>query len=114
MLTLAAGLFLAGSAHAFGGLDPSEAKAAADAAFAEADADGSGSLSAAEFAQFHEIFRATIEAQRFAGLDTNGDGLSRRKSWRPGVPPGAAAAATGPASEAWRSGIRRDMSAARY
>jgi Ca2+-binding EF-hand superfamily protein len=96
MLTLAAGLFLAGSAHGFGGLDPSEAKAAADAAFAEADADGSGSLSAAEFAQFHEIFRATIEAKRFAALDTNGDGALTKEELEAGRPTGRGGRHHGP------------------
>lgn len=51
----------------------------ADAAFDRADADGDGGLSA------QEAQRLPAVAERFAEIDTDGDGLISREEFHPGV-----------------------------
>jgi hypothetical protein len=95
-LALAGAITLAGSAHAFPGGDPAAFKAAATAAFTEADADGSAGLTAQEFASFHQILRAKLEALRFAALDTNGDGVLTQAELEAGRPQGRGGRRHGP------------------
>jgi Ca2+-binding EF-hand superfamily protein len=74
--TFAAAVALVGATALAAGAYP-KGKAfteARDAAFAEADADRSGSLTADEFATFHEAMKSKLAAARFARMDVDGDG----------------------------------------
>jgi len=62
------------SASAFRGGDPAEFEAIRDEVFVEADANGDGVLSVTEFATFHELMRARMEASRFSSIDADGSG----------------------------------------
>lgn len=75
-LALAAALCaLPATARAFPpGVDPAEFQATQEEVFAEADANGDGVLSVTEFASFHELMRARMEASRFSTIDTDGSG----------------------------------------
>ena len=56
------------------GIDPSEFEAIQTEVFAEADANGDGVLSVTEFASFHDLMRARMEADRFAAIDADSSG----------------------------------------
>jgi hypothetical protein len=56
------------------GGDPAEFKALVEQVFTQADANGDGVLDQAEFANFHELMRAQMEAKHFARIDTDGSG----------------------------------------
>jgi len=51
-----------------------EFKATVEEVFTEADANGDGVLDQTEFANFHELMRARMEAKHFAKVDTDGSG----------------------------------------
>jgi hypothetical protein len=56
------------------GVDPSAFQAIQQEVFTEADANGDGVLSSEEFASFHELMRARMEAEMFTKIDTDGSG----------------------------------------
>ena len=62
------------AASAFPGGDPAEFEAIREEVFTEADANGDGALSATEFASFHDLMRARMEASHFAKIDADGSG----------------------------------------
>jgi Ca2+-binding EF-hand superfamily protein len=51
-----------------------EKEAARQAAFAQADANHDGTLSAGEFATFHQLMRQNFADRKFQRADANGDG----------------------------------------
>jgi hypothetical protein len=66
---------LPATAHAFHpGVDPAEFQAIREEVFTEADANGDGVLSAAEFANFHELMRAKMNEVMFTNIDSDGSG----------------------------------------
>lgn len=62
------------AASAFPGGDPAEFEAIREEVFTEADSNGDGVLSVTEFASFHDLMRARMEANRFAAIDADGSG----------------------------------------
>ena len=62
------------AASAFPGGDPAEFEAIRTEVFTEADGNGDGVLSVTEFASFHDLMKARMEASRFARIDADGSG----------------------------------------
>jgi hypothetical protein len=62
------------AAHAQGSGDRAEYEATVAEVFTQADANGDGVLSETEFASFHELMRARMEAKHFARIDADGSG----------------------------------------
>lgn len=69
---LLAAVPVATRAHAQG--TPGEFQAVVVEVFNQADANGDGVLDQAEFANFHDLMRARMEAKHFAKIDTDGSG----------------------------------------
>lgn len=71
-----AGLLLAVpiGARAQNGPSAAEFKATVEEVFTQADANGDGVLDQTEFANFHELMRAQMEAKHFARIDTDNSG----------------------------------------
>ena len=70
---LLAALPVAASAFPGGG-DPAEFQAIQEEVFTQADANGDGVLTVTEFATFHDLMRARMEAAHFARVDADGSG----------------------------------------
>jgi len=69
---LLAAVPVATGAHAQG--SPAEFQAVVEQVFTQADANGDGVLDQAEFANFHDLMRAQMEAKHFAKIDADGSG----------------------------------------
>jgi hypothetical protein len=61
-------------ARAEGGGDSADFQAAVEEVFTQADVNGDGVLDQTEFANFHELMRARMEAKHFARIDADGSG----------------------------------------
>src|SRR3954451_10711297 len=61
-------------ARAQGGGEPADFQAAVTEVFTQADANGDGVLDETEFASFHDLMRARMEAKHFARIDADGSG----------------------------------------